>query len=79
VHERDVAEGLREVADQPSRPRVVLLGEEADVVAQVEQALEALAGVVAPAHLLEAVHEPERAHQEGALVTGQAVVGIAGS
>jgi hypothetical protein len=79
VHERDVAERLREVAD--SRPALVSYcsARRPTSLRRSSRPLEALAGVVAPAHLLEAVHEPERAHQEGALVTGQAVVGVAGS
>ena len=40
VDERDVGEGLRKVAELASRARVVLLGKEADVVAQSEQPLE---------------------------------------
>src|SRR4051812_40663655 len=39
VDEPDVAEGLREVADETARARVVLLGEQADVIDQAEQAL----------------------------------------
>ena len=40
VDQRDVRERLREVADQPLASRVVLLGEQADVVAQREQPFE---------------------------------------
>src|SRR4029077_18252158 len=40
--ERQVREGLREVPELPLRDRVVLLGQQADVVAQVEQPLEQL-------------------------------------
>ena len=40
VDQRDVRERLREVADQAPAPRVVLLGEQADVVAQRQQPLE---------------------------------------
>jgi hypothetical protein len=40
IDEPDVREGLREVPDQPPSRRVVLLGEEPEVVAQVEDPLE---------------------------------------
>src|SRR5208283_5297879 len=40
VHQRDVREGLREVTHQAFRDRVVLLGQQAQVVAQRQQALE---------------------------------------
>ena len=46
VDEREVRERLREVAELPARSRVVLLGEQADVVAEVEQPLEELARLV---------------------------------
>src|SRR5436853_888401 len=46
VDERDVRERLREVADLAAQPRVVLLGQQADVVAQGEQPLEKRPGFV---------------------------------
>ena len=46
-----MGEGLREVPHQPSRHRVVLLGQQAQVVAEPHQAVEKLTGiVVAPEH-----------------------------
>ena len=42
IDQRDVGEGLREVAHQPSGQRVVLLGEQAEVVAQGQEPLEEL-------------------------------------
>ena len=73
VDERHVGERLREIADQPPRHRVVLLGQQAEVVAEVEQPLEELAGiVVAPEHA-QAVGQPERAGEERALPAAQAV------
>jgi hypothetical protein len=38
--ERDMREGLREVADQTLGPRIVLLGEQPDIVAQCQQPFE---------------------------------------
>src|SRR5688500_16749594 len=46
IHQRHVGERLREVADLPPQTGIVLLGEEADVVAQREQPLEQRARVV---------------------------------
>src|SRR3546814_15407414 len=48
VDQADMRERLREVAELAAEPRVVLLGEQAEVVAQCEQALEQRLGV-APA------------------------------
>ena len=73
VHQRHVAECLGEVAHQPTGHRVVLLGEQSQIVAKVEQALEELAGVVLPPEQRQAVGQPERAGQERTLATGQAV------
>src|SRR6267142_1408864 len=64
VDQADVREGLREVADEPSRVRIVLLGQEADVVADVEEALEERAGLGPPPLQGQIVGEPERARQK---------------
>src|SRR5437763_1524784 len=45
VDEGDMGESLREVADQPSRRRIVFLGEQPDIIAQREQALEQCLGI----------------------------------
>ena len=50
--------------------RVVLLGEQAEIVAEVEQALEQLARLVVPALEPEDADEPERAGEEDALSPG---------
>src|SRR4051812_12715947 len=70
VDQGDVAEGLREVADLALQARVPLLGEEAQVVAERQELLEELAGLVDPADHREVVRHPERAGQERALVAG---------
>ena len=49
VDQSDVGERLREIAHQASRPGVVFLCQEANVVAQFQQALEEPEGVVVPA------------------------------
>ncbi len=46
VYECEVAEGLGEVAELAVADGVVFLGEQADVVAQIEEPLEQLAGLI---------------------------------
>src|SRR5919198_4058631 len=75
VHERDVREGLREVAELAAELRVVLLGEQAEVGAEREEPLEELPRLVEPALEREVVHEPEGAREEDALAGRQAVDG----
>ena len=71
--EREVGERLREVAELAAGDRVVFLGEQADVVAEVEQPLEQLARLVVPALQRQHLDEPERAGEEDALAGGQPV------
>ena len=68
-------EGLREVADEPSRAGVVLLGEQTEIVSQTEQALEDLARLGSTASELHRVRQPEAARQECTFSRGQPVVG----
>src|SRR5919201_5497043 len=75
VDEREMGQRLREVAEQTAGARVVLLGEQADVVAQIEQPLEQLARLVELALQREYVREPERAGQKDALTGRQSVDG----
>src|SRR5690349_13208059 len=72
VDEADEAEGLWCVAQLPPAPGVVLLAEETDIVAQLEQSFEQGDGLVPAADALQGVHEPEAARDERALVTGKA-------
>ena len=67
VDEADVRERLREVADEPAELRVVLLGEQAELVPEREQALEHLPRLVELAEEDEVVDEPEGAEEERAL------------
>src|SRR5712691_2602591 len=78
VDEREVRECLRKVSELAVRDRVVLLGEQADVVAQVEQSLEQLARLLDVALQREHVREPERARQEHALARRQPVLDLGG-
>src|SRR3954453_11353603 len=73
VDQADVAEGLGEVAEQLSRRRVDLLGEQAEVVAVAGRGLEDLAGPVGPAGERERLGEPESAEEESAPLARQPV------
>src|SRR5947207_15018926 len=77
VDEAEVGERRREVPEHALRLRVVLLGEEPDVVRKSRDAREQGEGVLSPAEQLEAVDEPERAWQEDALAGRQAVDAVA--
>ena len=78
LHESQVGEALREVADVSRRRRVVLLGQEPQFIAQPQQLLEQCFGLVGSALKGVDVREPEAARQEVALIPGQAVVAEAG-
>src|SRR5258708_9086619 len=73
-----MAEGLREVALQALGPGLVLLGEQAEVVADGEQALEQLLGVGQPADRDVGVGQPEAAGEERAFARLQTVVDLMG-
>jgi hypothetical protein len=73
IDKADVREGLREVSDQSPSGRVVFLGEEPEVVAQVEDPLEEPPRLRSAAEKGEIVGEPERADEEGRLSDGEAV------
>src|SRR3954468_7245440 len=71
--EREVGERLREVPEQALLLRVVLLGEEADVVREADQLLEQRMRLAVPAEKLVAVDEPERTGEEDAFASGEPV------
>ena len=73
IHQRHVGEGLGKVADQAPVAGVVLLGEEAEVVAQRQQAREELFGLVGATDHVQAVDQPEGARQECPFAPGQTV------
>ncbi len=68
-----MAERLWEVAELAARDGVVLLGEQAHVVAHVQQPLEQGPRLLLPAGHVQGVGQPERAGQEGPLGSGQPV------
>jgi len=70
-----MGECLREVTDLPAAGDVVLLGVQAEVIAQGEQPLKQLPRLGVAAVDRERLDQPERAGQELALAARQAVVG----
>src|SRR5438034_1287087 len=64
VDDRGVREGLREIAEQPPPGRIVFFGEQAEIVADRQQALEQRNRVVASPDQGKAVGQPEAARQE---------------
>ena len=73
VDERDVGEGLREVAEHALVACVVLLREEPLVVAGREHPIESRAGLIEASLPGQALGEPERAGEERSLSTADAV------
>src|SRR5262245_59871849 len=73
VDQPDVRERLRKVAQESPRARIVLLGQKADVVADVAKALEECARLGLLALQREIVGQPEAAREKGALTRGQPV------
>src|SRR5262249_12499113 len=73
VDERDMREGLWEVPEEELGVGVVLFGEEAEIVAHAQQALEQLCRFVLATIERERIDEPERARQEGAFSRWHAV------
>ena len=66
-------ERLREVSEQLAGRRIDLLGEQSDVVAMRDEPLEEVTSLLLLAASREALGEPERADEEGALVPADAV------
>src|SRR4051794_7715115 len=76
VDERQVREGLREVAEVPARPGVDLLRVEVQRRRVAEQLLAQVARPLGLADLAQRAHQPERADGERALLLAEAVVGL---
>jgi hypothetical protein len=75
VHESDVREGLREIAQQPLSVRVILLGKQSDIVAKCQQPLEEALRLLAPVEQNPVVGEPEAAGEKYALPWWQPIAG----
>src|SRR5262249_37711341 len=67
VYEREVSEGLGEIPEHAFRLGVVLLREEPEVVAEVDEPTEQVVRIVVAAEQLVAVTQPEGTGQEHAL------------
>src|SRR5437762_10611307 len=76
IDQRDVRERLGEIAHLTLRPRIILLGEEPDVIAEREQPLEESARVLMAPLQHVVVRKPKAASDEGALAAGKPVVGL---
>src|SRR5690349_12987854 len=73
IHQRKVAECLREVTKLSLVFRVVLLGEQANVVAGRGGSVKQPARILSPAHHLIDRSEPERAGQKDAFFAGETI------
>src|SRR5262249_5691068 len=73
IDEGHMGEGLREVAEEAARGRIVLLSEQAHVVGELEQPLEQLQRLAPAALQAEVVREPETAGEKHAFPRRQAV------
>src|SRR5205814_1422451 len=76
VDDPHVAVRLRHVAQLPSVVRVELLGEQAHVVADVQDTLEELPPFVGLADEMQVVGQPDRADDEGALLAAEPVAAV---
>ena len=74
----EVAERLRGIAQLALRGRVPFLTQQADIVAEQEQALEQLDRVLPLPGRAQRVRQPERAGDEQALAALDAIIGLAG-
>src|ERR1700676_3381790 len=59
VDERNVAESLRKIADQPAAARIIFLAQEADIVAQTYQSIKQTARFVPSVLHHIGIHHPE--------------------
>src|SRR5262245_42982940 len=75
VHERDVGEGLREVADGALSTEIVLFGQQAQIVGQADEPLVQALGVRQASGQNVGVCKPEAAREKGAFTRRQSVVG----
>src|SRR5205814_8311054 len=76
VDESDMRECLRKIAKLAFRSRIILFREKADVVAQGKQSHEQFPRIVVAPLEDVVVCQPEAAGEEGALATGQTVIGL---
>src|ERR1041385_9108039 len=77
--QRQVGEGLREVAEVAARGGVELLGVEAERRGDAQELFHQIAGALVLADDRQARDEPEGADQEAPLLSGEPVVGLLGA
>ena len=73
INKADVAESLGEISKLTPIFGIVFLREKADIIAQIEQALEKEPGILLPADQMQAIRQPEGTWQKGAFVPRQAI------
>src|SRR6516162_5553289 len=76
INERDVGKRLGEISHEAPRACIIFLRQEADVVAQPEQPLEQLLGLLLAAKEIVGVRQPEAAGEKGAFARRQSVIGL---
>src|SRR5206468_10016149 len=76
IDQREVAQPLREVAEEVVRAWVDLLGEESDVVREADDLVHRLAALGEPAGARERLDQPERARDERTLHLTLAAVAV---
>ena len=79
VDHGDMGEGLGEIAHEASKARIVLLREEAEIIAQRQETGEEVPGIALATEENEAVDEPEAACQECSLTGRESVIGVGGA
>ena len=73
IDQRDVSEGLRKISELASKNRIVFLGQQANVVAQIQQTLEEIARLLRAAGHRIVIGEPKRARQERAFARRKSI------
>ena len=61
IYQRDVSEGLRKISELAAKNRIVFLGQQANVIAQIQKTLEEIASLLNAAAHCVVIGEPERA------------------
>src|SRR5579863_9295822 len=73
IDQRDMSKGLREISQLAAKNGIVFFGEQADVVAHIQQTSEQVARLLSAAGQRIVIGEPEGARQEGSLTRWQAI------
>ena len=73
IDQRDMGKGLRKISELTTQDGIVFLGQQANVVAQIEQTQEQIARLLSAAGKGIVVGKPERARQKRPLTRREAV------